>query len=105
MEIKESGEVKDCDTFGPTYNPFGVSNIHKHVDRVKGQLSPSLRSSKVKVDKIQFLQKQSAEGEEAGKLGEMDSRTGKPEAWPKDGPDCEADHIASYGVLNSIDLG
>ena len=28
----------------------------------------------------------------------------KPEAWPTDGPDCEADHLASYGVINTMDL-
>ena len=31
-------------------------------------------------------------------------RSEKPEAWPTDGPDCEADHLASYGVLNTMDL-
>ena len=66
-----------------------------------------------------MLDTQSEVGDEMGSLGELqfsskgeaidgDSALGwrseKPEAWPTDGPDCEADHLASYGVLNTMDL-
>ena len=60
---------------------------------------------------------QSVEGDEVGSLGELEFgpkrpdaeselgfRSEKPEAWPSDGPDCETNHLASYGVLNSMDL-
>lgn len=80
LEIKESGEVEHCVKFGPIYNPL-----------------------------------RSAEGDEVGNLGELQFkkkeaeselgfRSEKPEAWPSDGPDCEANHLASYGVINSMDL-
>ena len=59
---------------------------------------------------------QSEVGDEIGSLGELQFtskgsknsmlgwRSEKPEMWPYDGPDCEAGHLASYGVTNSMDL-
>ena len=63
---------------------------------------------------------QSEEDNEIGNLGELTFsskksemaqwsaelgwRSEKPESWPTDGPDCEADHLASYGVINTMDL-
>ena len=57
---------------------------------------------------LSFSSKKSTKAEEAGKQGSEGDELGwsseKPEAWPTDGPDCEADHLASYGVINTMDL-
>ena len=44
------------------------------------------------------------EANDGGDSALLGWRSEKPEAWPTDGPDCEADHLASYGILNHMDL-
>ena len=74
-----------------------VGIIQSEEDNEIGNLGELSFSSK-KSTKAEEVGKQGSEGEELGWSSE------KPETWPTDGPDCEADHLASYGVINTMDL-
>ena len=74
-----------------------VGIIQSEEDNEMGNLG-ELSFSSENATKAEQVGKQGSEGEELGWSSE------KPETWPTDGPDCEADHLASYGVFNNMDL-